>query len=153
MKLKVELHGGKEISELLRRVPKEKEREVKAEVGDIALKIQARAKGYLRSWPAMDTGNAANTTIVEFAPKGIESEIGTVAPYAPYIELGTRPHFPPMDALESWARHHGFESAWPICKAIYERGLRARPYLTPAYDDFAGELVIRIERVLEKKWD
>jgi hypothetical protein len=158
VKFKVELQGAKEISDLLKRVPKEKEAEVKAEVGDIALKIQARAKAYLRTAPAMDTGNLANTILAEFSPKGIEAEIGPTAKYGIYIEFGAGPavghkkFFPPPDALESWARHHGFDSAWPVCKAIYERGLKPRPYLTPAYDDFSGELVIRIERVLGKEW-
>lgn len=153
MKFKVELKGGKEISDLLKRVPKEKEAEVKAEVGDVALKIQARAKAYLRTAPAMDTGNLSTTILAEFSPTKIEAEIGPTAKYGPYIEFGTRPHFPPMEALEAWARHHGFESTWPICKAIAERGLRARPYLTPAYDDFEGELLIRLQRVMGKKWD
>lgn len=153
MKFKVELQGGKEISDLLKRIPKEKEAEAKAEVGDIALKIQARAKAYLRTEPAMDTGNLANSVLAEFSPKEIEAEIGPTAKYGPYVEFGTRPHFPPMEALEAWARHHGFESAWPICKAIAERGLRARPYLTPAFEDFEGELIIRLQRAMEKKWD
>lgn len=152
MKFKVELRGAKEITDLLKRVPKEKEAEIKAEVGDVALKMQARAKAYLRTAPAMDTGNLATSILAEFSPKKIEAEIGPTAKYGPYVEFGTKPHFPPMEALEAWARHHGFESAWPICKAIAERGLRARPYLTPAYDDFEGELVIRIERVLGKEW-
>jgi hypothetical protein len=152
VKIKVELHGGKEIADLLKRIPKEKEAEVRAEVGDIALKIQKRAKGYLRSHQAMDTGNLQNTILAEFAPREIEAEIGPTAPYGPYVEFGTRPHFPPLEALESWARHHGFDSPWPICKAIAERGLKARPYLASAWDDYSGELLIRLEKVMGKKW-
>lgn len=153
MRFRVEIKGDKEIARLLARVPKEKEAEVKAEVGDMALKIQARAKAYLRTQAAMDTGNLSTTILAEFSPTKIEAEIGPTANYGPYVEFGTKPHFPPMEALEAWARHHGFESAWPICKAIAERGLRARPYLTPAYGDFEGELLIRLEKVMGKKWD
>ena len=153
MRLKIEIKGDKEIARLLKRIPKEKEAEVKAEVGNIALKMQARARAYLRTAPAMDTGNLANSILAELSPTAIEAEIGATAKYSPYVEFGTRPHFPPMEALEAWARHHGFENAWPICKVIAERGLRARPYLTPAYDDFSGELVIRLEKVLGKKWE
>jgi hypothetical protein len=158
VKFKVELQGGKEISELLKRVPKEKEAEIKAEMGDIALKMQARAKAYLRTEPAMDTGHLATSILAEFSPKGLEAEIGPTAKYGPYIEFGAGPavgrkkFFPPPDALESWARHHGFKSAWPICKVIWERGLKPKPYLTPAYDDFAGELLIRLQRVMGKEW-
>ena len=158
MKFKVELQGAKEITDLLKRVPKEKEAEVKAEMGDVALKIQRRAKAYLRTQAAMDTGHLSTTILAEFSPTKIEAEIGPTAKYGPYIEFGAGPavgrkkFFPPMEALESWARQHGFESAWPICKAISERGLRARPYLTPAYDDFEGELLIRLQRVMGKEW-
>lgn len=153
MRFTVEIKGDKEIARLLKRVPKEKEAEVKAEVGDTAVKIQKRAKAYLRTQPAMDTGHLAGTVIVEFSPTAIEAEIGPTALYGPYIEFSTRPHFPPLEALEAWARHHGFESAWPICKAIAKRGLPARPYLGPAYDDFKGELLIRLQKVMGKKWD
>jgi hypothetical protein len=153
MRFKVEIKGDKEIARLLKRIPKEKEAEVKVEVGDIALKMQARARAYLRTEPAMDTGNLANSILAELSPTAIEAEIGPVAKYGPYVEFGTRPHFPPMEALEAWARHHGFESAWPICKVIAERGLRARPYLGPAYEDFAGELMIRLQRVMGKEWE
>ncbi len=155
MKIKVELTGGKEIADLLKRIPKEKRAEVKAEVGDIALKMQARAKAYLRTQPAMDTGNLAGSILAEFSPKAIEAEIGPTAKYGPYIEFGAqykKGKMPPPDALEAWARHHGFESAWPICKAIFKRGLPPRPYLTPAYDDFAGELLIRLQRIMGKEW-
>jgi len=158
VKFKVELQGAKEITDLLKRVPKEKEAEVKAEMGDVALKIQRRAKVYLRTQAAMDTGHLSTTILAEFSPKGIEAEIGPTAKYGIYIEFGAGPaighkkFFPPPDALESWARHHGFDSAWPICKVIFERGLRPKPYLTPAYDDFSGELLIRLEKVMGKEW-
>ena len=152
-KFKIELMGGKEISDLLKRVPKEKEAEVRAEIGDMALRIQKRAKMYLRTHEAMDTGNLSNTVLAELSPTKIEAEIGPTAKYGPYVEFGTKPHFPPMEALEAWARHHGFESPWPICKAIAERGIKARPYLSSAWDDFSGELLIRLQRVMGKKWD
>lgn len=159
MNVSVTIEGSKELSDLLKRVPKQKEAEIKPIVGSVLLNMQSRAKNYLRTQSTMDTGNAANTTIVEFAPKGIAAELGTVAKYAPYIEFGAGPaaghgrFFPPPDALEMWARHHGFDSAWPICRAIYERGLRPRPYLGPAYQDYEGELIIEIERALEKDWE
>ena len=157
----IQLVGDKELSALLARIPAQKIAEAKAEVGAVALKIQARAKAYLRTAPAMDTGNCANSLIVEFAqgqPAVIDCEIGPTATYGFYIEFGAGPavghrqFFPPPDALEAWARHHGFDSAWPICKAIYRRGLRPRPYLGPAYDDFSGELEIGLERIMGKEW-
>lgn len=158
MSVRVTVTGDKEIADLLRRVPKELEGKVKADVGEYALKIQGRAKSYLRTQSTMDTGNLANSILVEFAAQGITAEIGAVAKYAPYVEFGAGPaighkrFFPPPDALDAWARHHGFDSAWPVCKAIYEHGLQPRPYLGPAYEDHVGGLVIQIERTLGKEW-
>ena len=84
MEIKVELKGLEEIRKAikdLRNLPR-----VKAEVGASALEIQTKAK---RAIP-VDTGHARNTTIAEFDLGGCGAEIGTVAPYAPYIEYGTR---------------------------------------------------------------
>jgi len=154
VKFKVELKGGKEISDLLKRVPKEKEAEAKAEVGDIALKIRERARMYLKTQGAITVvGMLWKSVMWEFSPKGIEAEIGPVQKYGPYVEFGTRPHWPPLEALEKWAKDHGFESPYLVAKSIAEHGMSARPYLTPAYDDFAGELIIRLEKVMGKKWD
>jgi len=145
MEIKVEIKGLEELRKALKdlkNLPR-----VKAEVGTSALEIQSAAKRNLKTAGSIDTGNARNTTIVEFDLNGCSAEIGTVAPYGPYIEFGTRPHFPPPDALEAWARHHGFDSAWPICIAIAKRGLRARPYLLPAYDEVAPKFEKRLAEV------
>jgi len=145
MEIKVEIKGLEELRKAIKdldRLPR-----VKAEVGASALDIQRAAKRNLKTAGSIDTGNAQNTTIVEFELNGCSAEIGTVAPYGPYIEFGTRPHFPPPDALEAWARHHGFDSAWPICRAIAKRGLRARPYLLPAYDGVAPGFEKRLAEI------
>ena len=84
MEIKVEVKGLEELRKAVKdldRLPR-----VKAEVGASALDIQRAAK---RAIP-VDTGHARNTTIAEFYTDGCGAEIGTVAPYAPYIEFGTR---------------------------------------------------------------
>jgi hypothetical protein len=150
MKVKVEVKGMEDVKKavadlFLRR------NEIQKEVSESAFNIQRKAKDSLRAFGAIDTGHARATTIAEFAKDGFESEIGTVAPYGIYIEFGTRPHFPPPDALEAWARHHGFKSAWPICKAIAKRGLRARPYLMPAYDEVAPGFHERLAQIFKRE--
>lgn len=37
-------------------------------------------------------------------PEGALGVVGTAQPHVAYIELGTRPHFPPVAALEDWVR-------------------------------------------------
>lgn len=35
---------------------------------------------------------------------GVEGLVGTTLAYAPAVELGTKPHFPPIEPLVDWAR-------------------------------------------------
>lgn len=84
MEIKAEIKGLDELKKAIKdldRFPR-----IKAEVGASALEIQRLAK---RDVP-VKTGHARNTTIVEFEIGGAAAEIGTVAPYAPYIEFGTK---------------------------------------------------------------
>lgn len=61
---------------------------------------------------------------------------GFAAEYAEHVEFGTRPHFPPVDALKRWARRVlGDEgAAWPVAKKIAEKGTPAQPYVRPGID-------------------
>lgn len=37
-------------------------------------------------------------------PEGALGVVGSALPQVAYLELGTRPHFPPVEALEDWVR-------------------------------------------------
>lgn len=150
MAARVEIKGLNELEKSLDRILSKRER-IKREVLFTALDIQKKAKKNLRSAKAIDEGNLLDSIIVDSVQGGMAAEIGSIAPYAPYVEFGTRPHFPPPDALEDWARHHGFDSAWPICKVIAKRGLKERPYLNPAYEEEKDGFAERIKKILESK--
>jgi hypothetical protein len=66
--------------------------------------------------------------------------------YALWVEIGTGPHFPPLDPLRDWARHKlgAPEAAFPIALKIAESGTKEQPYLRPAadahYRDLAGNI-------------
>jgi len=146
MKVSLELKGMKEVEKEVMKIAG-KTKEVRQEIAESSLKIQKKAKERLVDYKAVDTGHLRNSIIVEFAFNGDHAEIGPTAPYGPYVEYGTRPHFPPPDALEHWARHHGFESAWPICKIIAKRGLKARPYLMPSYEEVKDKFFENLKKV------
>lgn len=65
--------------------------------------------------------------------------------YALYVELGTAPHWPPVDAIRRSMRLKTMEEAWPIARAIAERGTKPHPYLRPAADEFYPDLKRRIK--------
>jgi HK97 gp10 family phage protein len=71
--------------------------------------------------------------------------VGSNVTYAPYMELGTQAHFPPVAALETWARRHGL-TALVVARAIGRRGLAARRFLQRAFEDNRD----RIKNILER---
>lgn len=56
---------------------------------------------------------------------------GAQAPYAVYVEMGTKPHWPPRAPLELWAaRVLGDARLWfVVARAIARRGTRARHFM------------------------
>lgn len=153
MKVTVDLKGDKEVIRALKKLSAEKKRKVKGEVfasgHDVRNEAMERLRGKegLRAW---DLGNLANSILVEPVEGGMVSEVGPTAPYGPHVEFGTKPHFPPPDALEGWAKRHGFDSAWPICKAIAKRGLKAKPFLMPAWLAVRDKFFKRVKELLAR---
>ena len=149
MKFTIKVEGAKKLQRYLKNMSEEKARQVKGEVYASALDIQKEAKDnlYGKHW---DTGHLADTILVDMVDGGEAAEIGPTAGYGPAVEYGTKPHFPPPDALEGWAKRHGFDSAWPICLAIAERGLPPRPFLLPAYLAIVDKFYNRLKEIVAK---
>jgi len=150
MKVRVDVKGDKEIARALQNLSTEKKRAVKGEVYASGVDVQREAREKLRSRRTWDLGNLANSILNDLTPDGMIAEVGPTAPYGAHVEYGTRPHFPPPDALEGWARRHGFKSTWPICKVIAERGLPAVPYLFPAWLMVKDKFWKRIREMLAR---
>jgi hypothetical protein len=71
---------------------------------------------------------------IEVTKTDVTAKVVANADYALFVELGTRPHFPPVDALKPWAEKKlGDENlAFVVARAISRRGTPARPFLGPA---------------------
>lgn len=104
---------------------------------DVTLMLQRSAK---INTP-VDTGRlrASITPEVEMAGDTVEGIVGTNVKYAPYVEFGTAPHFPPLAALEVWARRHGM-TAFQVAIAIARHGTRAHHFFQRAFDDNESEI-------------
>jgi len=150
MRPNIKVLGVKELQKAFKDFAANKVSKVKKETYASGIDVQREAKTNLRAYGAWDTGNAANSIIVEMMEGGFVAEIGPTAPYAVYIEKGAPPHFPPPDALEGWARRHGFDSTWPICLVIAERGLPERPFLEPAFNSVDKKFFERIKEIFRK---
>jgi hypothetical protein len=154
MKTTMTLKGRPELEKELKRQSAKTGRNgpVPQEIYNTALIVQRQAKHNIQALGAIDKGHLLQSMLAETAPDGLSAEVGATAPYAPYVEYGTvhRTKMPPPDALETWARAHGFDSAWPVCQAILARGgLAARPYLLPAYYAEEKNFFERLARIME----
>lgn len=103
-----------------------------------AIDVQRRAKQYV----PVDTGRLRGSIGYEVDSAGVPlwAVVGTNVFYAPYVEFGTDPHFPPPAALDTWARRHGFTSGFQVARRIAMFGTQEHPYLIPGLEDSAGDI-------------
>ncbi len=99
----------------------------------------------------VDTGRlrASITPAVSDYPDRVEGVVGSNVKYAPYMELGTRPHWPPISALEVWARRHG-TSAFLVARAIARRGTKARQFLQKAFEQNQSRIVDLFDKTVKQ---
>lgn len=104
----------------------------------------------------VDTGRtrASYTPEVRLQGNSVEGVVGSNLKTALWQETGTRPHWPPIAALETWARRHGTE-AFLVARAIARRGTKARKPLTRAFEDNRQRIINTLERgvhdIIERK--
>lgn len=97
----------------------------------------------------VDTGRlrASITPEVRAAGDSIEGVVGSNVFYAPFVELGTRAHWPPPGALEVWARRHGVPE-FLVRRAIGLKGTKAVKFLQDAFEKNKDRIVREIERAI-----
>ena len=86
-------------------------------------------------------------------------KIGSNLPYIRDLEFGTRPHWPPLSALQPWARRHGFPAgnvgAFLVARVISQKGTKAHHMLRDGIKAtgpfFKGRLAIAAKDI-EKNW-
>jgi len=64
----------------------------------------------------------------------VRGEWGTNAPYAKFMELGTRRHFVPAKHIGEWMEDHGFTGSGIVVSG------RARPFIRPAFAKVRGKI-------------
>lgn len=99
----------------------------------------------------VDTGRLRASITPEVRVEGddVLGVVGSNVAYAPMMEMGTRPFWPPVAALETWARRHGI-SAFLVARAIARRGIRARRFLQGAFEKNRERIIARIERAAKE---
>ena len=105
----------------------------------------------------VDTGRLRQSIASEI--QTTKARIGSNLTYAPFVEFGTRPHFPPLAAMQPWAVRHGFptgrQGAFLVARAISIHGTKPRPYLFPALEENKSEiegLLKELAAEVERRW-
>lgn len=81
----------------------------------------------------VDYGRLRSSITYRIGSDGYSADVYTDVDYAAYVEYGTRPHMPPVSALEGFAARHGM-SAWALAMHIKKYGTREHPYMRPAWE-------------------
>jgi hypothetical protein len=113
---------------------------------DTARRIRDDAKNNVKEIDAYDTHALYNSIKYNVSEKGLSVVVYSDAKHAPFIEFGTAPHFPPIDKIKAWCKRKNIpeSAAFPIARAISERGTPERPWLYPAYKAGMRDHVKRI---------
>jgi hypothetical protein len=95
---------------------------------------------------AVDTNELIQSLHYDFSSDGMESVIqpsDAAQKYAVPLDQGSKPHFPPIEALQGWADRHGVP-VWAVARKIAKKGTKARRFWKPTFDDLdkhvAGEV-------------
>jgi len=136
--IRVEIRGLKEVQKKMEQIVKDMHGGPFIQVMKKATLLVARAA---KQNAPVDTGRlrASITPEIRRTTREVQGVVGSNVKYAPFVELGTRPHWPPVSALEVWAARHG-TSAYLVARAISKRGTRARRYLQRAVEENADKI-------------
>jgi phage protein, HK97 gp10 family len=97
----------------------------------------------------VDTGNLRQNIQVERPNRFLRIVHTGAAQYAPYVEFGTSPHFPPLQPIKRWAlRKLGDERAgYPVAKKIAQAGTEEKPYMRPAFEEMKPKYIQRLRQI------
>lgn len=106
---------------------------------DFAVK---RAQIHILNAGAVDTNELIQGIHAEHSANGLESTIkpsDKADKYAAAVEYGTKPHFPPISAIEPWAERHGIP-AFLVARKIAREGTEPRHFWRDTFEDLQEEV-------------
>lgn len=127
--LSISVNGVSEVDDAMRAWAVEHDEAVKVATLRAAVDCEREAK--LRC--PVDMGHLRASIRYRTTDDGYGADVYTDVSYAAYVEYGTRPHMPPVDALRAWAATKGM-SPWALAMHIKKYGTREHPYMRPAWD-------------------
>lgn len=147
MPITIRVKGLEELSASFGKARSLIERHVGDGVQESAKIIRDRARRKAASPPIVFQGELGRSLFTKPSGK-LSAVIGSDAKHAPFVEFGTRPHFPPVAPLERWAKVKLGKPGlgFVIAKKIARKGTKAQPYFQPAVDESLQD----VHRLIEK---
>jgi hypothetical protein len=99
----------------------------------------------------VDTGRMKRSLRFRWGPGG--AEVSARKPAA-FVDYGTKPHWPPMKAIEGWAQRHGIP-AFLVARKIAMKGTQSTKWFTGAVEDARKDLPRGMRRLVgqvETNW-
>jgi hypothetical protein len=140
--VKVKIHGLKEMQSAFKRSPKIVADEINSAIKKSILSILARAVPKM----PVDTNFLRSRNVTIFSK--LMGKLENRAPYAIFVHEGTKPHFPPLHAIERWANRHGIPP-FLVARAIARKGTKGKPF----YDIAVKESQTLINHIFSRALD
>jgi hypothetical protein len=182
----ITLEGAKGLQDYLKKYGEERTREIRKLNLVTANNIKTEARRNLDRNHTNDAGNLKRSLVADTSDNWISAEVGcdvreltkiSPHPYDVFVEKGSRPHFPPSQALQLWvkrkllkigghiksgrkpkgsARGRNAEAneikgiAFVVARAISRKGTKAQPFLMPAAMKLIPGYLKRLAEILGK---
>ena len=120
--ISVEIVGLSQLEAAFAASPEIVGRQMKLSIQAAMILLQRAARQFV----VRDTSRLADA--IRTVPIGnFTGKITAQTQYAIYVHEGTGPHWPPLDAVEPWARRHGIP-AFVVARSIAAKGTKANPF-------------------------
>lgn len=123
----IEIQNLDKVTATLTRFPKQAAGNINDAIRAILITIQREATKEAPS----DTGKMRGDWDMSFGH--LTGSLRNRSQYAVHMEYGTRPHFPPLEAITPWANRHGIPP-FLVARAIARKGTKARRFFGTAID-------------------
>lgn len=145
--MSVRVVGAKRVQYKIASLPEQYRQAFREEVKVSAINIETGAKRRVK----VDRGRLRNGIAHEISGNGLTARIGTNVQYGPAVEFGrgAGKKGPPLKAIEAWVRRKGLAKgakrgqkkreeraiAFLIARHIARHGIKAAPFLFPAFEE------------------
>ena len=153
MSIRIEIIGAKALQrqfQKAKRSIRSRMRKATRETANAARKRMRRTLS-ARKGSSIEAGNFSRGTAksIQVRMEGSTALLSAGFP-ALIIERGTKPFFPPPAALEAWAASKLGDplAAYPVARAIAERGLAPSPFFQPALEAERRPHAKRVQKAL-----